>query len=211
MICVSPAHIDDFPAALESGAAMLELRFDLLGASPAELFPRISGEMKSIATHRPGQIKAFERMNILKEAISLGADFVDIEIESPPEEIADLADFTREHHKQLIISYHNFTGTPSQEELESIMISGFEQGADLVKIATTVNTRGDLQILTGLFRFPGRKVILGMGEYGKILRVAAPYLGSEFTFASVREGGESAPGQLTIKQLQDIYKQLGEI
>ena len=92
MICVSPAHKDDFRAALESGADMLELRFDLLESGPELLFPQIPKEMKTVATCRPGRTSAGERIRILKEAIRLGADYADIEIESPAEEIAELAD-----------------------------------------------------------------------------------------------------------------------
>jgi 3-dehydroquinate dehydratase len=34
----------------------------------------------------------------------------------------------------------------------------------------------------------------------------APYLGAEFTFASPGGGSETAPGQLDMKQLIELYK-----
>jgi len=37
-----------------------------------------------------------------------------------------------------------------------------------------------------------------------------PYLGAEFTFAILEKGEETAPGQLTMKQLNDIYKVIDE-
>ncbi len=45
-----------------------------------------------------------------------------------------------------------------------------------------------------------------MGDAGRITRVAAPLLGSEFTFASPGEGRETAPGQMSASQLNAIYK-----
>jgi 3-dehydroquinate dehydratase len=49
-------------------------------------------------------------------------------------------------------------------------------------------------------------VIIGMGEQGRILRIVSPYLGASFTYASLEEGKETAPGQLSMKQMNDIYK-----
>jgi len=45
---------------------------------------------------------------------------------------------------------------------------------------------------------------------GRITRVMGPYLGAAFTFASLEEGGDTAPGQLTVEQLNEIYKVIDE-
>ena len=62
-----------------------------------------------------------------------------------------------------------------------------------------------LELFT-LYDLPGRKVVLGMGQEGRISRIMTPYLGSEFTFASAAQGEETAPGQFDFQQLTDIYK-----
>jgi len=41
---------------------------------------------------------------------------------------------------------------------------------------------------------------------GRITRVLAPYLGSEFTFAAPSFGEETAPGQLAAGDLMNIFK-----
>ena len=61
-----------------------------------------------------------------------------------------------------------------------------------------------------MYDLPGKKVVIGMGEMGRITRIMAPYLGAEFTFASPTHGGETAPGQLNYGQLKDLYKVINE-
>jgi 3-dehydroquinate dehydratase type I len=48
-----------------------------------------------------------------------------------------------------------------------------------------------------------------MGQAGKISRILSPLFGGIFTYASVSKGRESAPGQLTITELREIYALLG--
>jgi 3-dehydroquinate dehydratase-1 len=91
-----------------------------------------------------------------------------------------------------------------------VMIACYEKGGEIAKIATQVNAPYDIRNLLSLYDLPGKKVILGMGPLGRITRLMGPYLGAEFTFASAGEGGGTAPGQLTVKQLNDIYKVINE-
>jgi len=52
-----------------------------------------------------------------------------------------------------------------------------------------------------------RKIIaLCMGEEGKISRIMAPYFGSYLSFASLERGAESAPGQLTVEEMREIFR-----
>jgi 3-dehydroquinate dehydratase type I len=45
-----------------------------------------------------------------------------------------------------------------------------------------------------------------MGEKGKISRIYSPFLGAAWTYASLDQGRASAPGQLTVRELTDIWK-----
>ena len=51
-------------------------------------------------------------------------------------------------------------------------------------------------------------VVIGMGREGLITRVAAPFLGAEFTFASPGKGKETAPGQLSRAELANLIDQI---
>ena len=56
-------------------------------------------------------------------------------------------------------------------------------------------------------REDGRNLIaLAMGEPGVITRILGPAAGSYLTYGSLARGAESAPGQLTCRELQSIYR-----
>jgi 3-dehydroquinate dehydratase len=60
----------------------------------------------------------------------------------------------------------------------------------------------------GLYQKGERMVVIGMGKMGLITRVAAPFMGAEFTFASPGSGRETAPGQIERKDLASIIDQI---
>jgi len=206
MICVSVSHKDQLEKAIASGAAMLELRLDLIGETPDRLIPAIPKSIQTVVTCRPGIHKEEERAALLKHGLELGAAFVDVETESSDVFLNNIQKCAELNNAKLILSYHNFERTPGLEDLESVMIGCFERGGDIAKIATRVHGTDDVLNLIALYNLPGQKVILGMGALGRILRIVGPYLGGVFTFASLEEGKETAPGQLSIKEMNDIYK-----
>jgi len=210
MICVSVANMSGLPEALESGAGLLELRLDLIGEHPSKLFPLLPKTIETIVTCRPGVFGADKRVELLLAGMKLGADYVDIEIETAAGDMELLLSAARQAGTSVIISYHNFKRTADREDLESVMLACYEMGGEIAKIATQVNAPEDIRNLLSLYDFPGKKVILGMGPQGRITRVMGPYLGAEFTFASSAEGGETAPGQLSVKQLNELYKVIDE-
>jgi 3-dehydroquinate dehydratase len=48
-----------------------------------------------------------------------------------------------------------------------------------------------------------------MGENGKVSRLLSPLFGAFFTFASLEQGNETAPGQMTIQDMRASYELLG--
>ena len=84
----------------------------------------------------------------------------------------------------------------------------YESGADVVKLAVMPqNTKDVLHLLSETNAFhenhPDRALItMSMGAKGGISRVAGEFFGSCVTFGA---GGQaSAPGQLPVKQLEEI-------
>lgn len=185
---------------------MVELRLDLLKEHPEKLFPLVDKDLKIITTCRPGYFSESERLEMLSNSIVLGADYIDIEIETRQKEIDALRELAAKNGCALIVSYHNFGMTPAAEELNEILSACFEKGADVAKIAAMANSQNDMVRLLSLYDRPGRKVIIGMGEMAGITRIAATILGAEFTFASVTEEDITAPGQLTINELSNVFK-----
>jgi 3-dehydroquinate dehydratase-1 len=81
-------------------------------------------------------------------------------------------------------------------------------GAAICKVVTTARSIADnLAVLQLIRDFPGTNVVsFAMGDMGQISRVLCPLAGGYFTYASVKEGRESAAGQLTVKELRKIYE-----
>ena len=80
-------------------------------------------------------------------------------------------------------------------------------GADICKLVTTARSFEDniatLQIISD---FPETRVFsFAMGALGFASRILSPLVGGDFIYASIEEGKESAPGQLTVGDLRKIY------
>ena len=99
-----------------------------------------------------------------------------------------------------IVSHHDFDGTPSADEIVSILSAN---GAEVTKGAFMVRSFGDLCSLLDASASIGRRhVILGMGEAGTVTRLRQRILGNEFTFGYV--GEPTAPGQLGADEMSDL-------
>lgn len=153
-----------------------------------------------------------ERIALLKDAVTLGAGFVDLELRTNNDLREMLLD-TITHHEgrsQLIISHHILDGTPSYGELQDIFHECVATGARIVKIVTFANTVEDNLNIMKLICYAKKanhKIIAHcMGEKGKISRIMAPLFGAYLTFASLDKGAESAPGQLTVTEMKDVFR-----
>jgi 3-dehydroquinate dehydratase type I len=181
---------------------LTEIRLDAASFTSVELKQLFSTGNRTIATYRPGNTDNASRQKALAEAVRAGASYLDIEYEADDNYRKELIREAADHGCSLIISWHDFDKTPGQEELEKIMDRCYMMGADIAKLACMVNDRQDLIRLLSLYNLPGKKVVLGMGEKGSFSRVAAPLLGAEFTFASPDSGPVTAPGQLSLSEMQ---------
>ena len=202
-------------------ADLVELRIDWCRGPELEpLLCRLLRSKKGpvvVACRRRGDGGFFpgdeaERIELLKLAVSLGADIVDIELTAGRGPIASLAQRIAETggRTKLLVSYHDFSGTPSERVLWGKMKACIRAGGDIVKIVSTAGQIEDnLRVLNliGPARSMHRPIIaFCMGEAGRMSRIVSPMLGGAFTFASHDERSETAPGQLTIKEMRRIYE-----
>jgi 3-dehydroquinate dehydratase type I len=153
------------------------------------------------------------RVELLMQAIDLGADYIDIGIDTSTKLIKKLVQHNKKRAK-IIISYHNFRSTPDEEELSKIIDKSYRLKADIVKIATKANTYEDnIKIFNILKKYKSKKkkvIGLCMGDRGKMSRVVAPLIGSHLTFAPLEIEQSTAPGQLTVTQLERLWDVLGK-
>lgn len=207
MICVAIQESNvDRCIEMTKNLELAEIRIDLCRFNNEEVREVFSkSPAKLIATCRPVDMTTERQKELLMIAIEAGAAMVDIEIEAEDNYKRELIAFARLHQCKVIVSYHNYMKTPETSILKRIIDECLLAGADLAKIATLATSPVDAARLISLYETDQPILVLGMGEYGKITRVASTLLGSPFTFAAMDEKSATAPGQLTRESLQKVY------
>jgi 3-dehydroquinate dehydratase type I len=151
-----------------------------------------------------------ERVALLTEAVRLGADYVDIEAATDPALKAKLITALAGGATRLIISWHDFSGTPPTKFLEGKLAACMADSPAIVKIVTHAGAAADclrlLELIPEALRRGQAIAAFCMGEKGKISRIMAPLLGSAISYASLEPEEASAPGQLTIHELREINR-----
>jgi len=189
---------------------LVEFRFDRI-SDPAmlEIIGETKKEFKTIATDR-GKRDSAARKKLLQAAVESGFDFVDVDLEDKASH--ELIRALNDSKSELIVSYHNFSGTPSYDALSEILNKARLSGADVYKIITTAkHPRDNLTILSFIESHvpTTRLVSFAMGRIGIPSRVLTTLYGAEFTFASLSEQSQTAEGQLSIDDLRKVWQILG--
>jgi 3-dehydroquinate dehydratase type I len=196
-------------------ADLVELRVDYMKNPGLEILLR-GRKMPCIVTNRRreegGRYRGEEknRLAILREAMDLGSEFVDVELASDPPFFDGLIG----HHGKtsLILSSHDFQKTPSLKELRSLCRRMICYGAQVIKIVTFIQSWEDNLKILSLIPYAMEReqkiVALGMGVKGKLSRIFAPLMGAEWTYAPLIRGRASAPGQITARALKEVWEGL---
>ncbi len=211
MICTSIGNTN-YEAALEKACTedLIELRLDLLNITDQQTKTLCSQKARTIVAFRPGRTPGKERLEKLKTAILAGARLVDTEWDAEEDFLEELVPFARGNDCRVIISFYDKDKTPVKRELEHIVRECSMSGADIVKIVCRVNSHEDNARLLSLYSLGKNIIAIGLGNTGKITRLAAPLAGAEFTYASLGKGLETADGQMTKSAMERIYKSLGQ-
>jgi len=189
--CIAGANpSQQIKQAVKLGASLVEFRFDLISNPDISSLIQTSS-LPVIATDRKNK-------NNLIKAIEEGCNFVDVEIGSLQRD--EIIQKAREYDCKVIVSVHDFEKTPE--------CLSFDKGkADILKIATKINMMEDSKRLLYLLQVKNDLIVVGMGDRGSFTRIIAPLLGSYLTYASVHQN--TAPGQLDLKTIHEIYKGMG--
>ncbi|MCS7114673.1 MAG: type I 3-dehydroquinate dehydratase [Nitrososphaerota archaeon] len=153
-----------------------------------------------------------ERQQILLEAAAKGFEYVDIELSVAG--LKSIVENLQQFGVKTIISFHDFEKTPEMPKIQEIFREQIENGAEVCKIVTTAKSLGDNLVLLNFLNEVGksaRVVCFAMGPLGKISRLLSPLFGGFFTIASLEKSLETAPGQMAIQELKEVYRALGVI
>jgi 3-dehydroquinate dehydratase type I len=196
-------------------ADLIELRVDYLRNVRLALLLQ-NRKKPFIVTNRKkeegGQYKGEERkrLGLLQEAIELGADYIDVELTTERSLFRDL--LRNKRGTQVILSFHDFRRTPSLKKLQRLLGQMVRLEADVIKIVSFARSWEDNLTILSLIPFAkARKqeiVAFCMGEKGKVSRFFSPFLGAAWTYASLSGVKASAPGQLTVGEMKEIWEKL---
>jgi 3-dehydroquinate dehydratase/shikimate dehydrogenase len=206
--------LDQARREMEAGESFFEFRLDYLsspetGVAAIRAFLEAHPECTILATCRRHQNQGRfngsieEQVRTLAAAIEAGAQAVDIEIESA-EQVSARLDSLRGKAK-LIVSYHNYDGTPAPETIFRRMQ---KIAADAYKIVTTARKPSDNARILGLTKAHLRTpiIVLAMGETGFPTRVLSTAWGGLFTYAAPIAAEGTASGQVSARQLRHLYR-----
>jgi len=212
-LCAAIAN-DDIEAVkrIEPLVNLFEVRIDLIGDSWEELVRQI--EIPWIATNRTvdeggawdgNEARRIER---LLQAIELGAEMVDVEFRT--KNLKNIVPLVKRRVK-CILSFHDTEKTPPLEEMKEIVERQLKAGADVCKIVTTANEfKDNMTVLQLISEYRDIKIVsFAMGQAGQLSRIFCPLVGGDFTYGSIEDGRESAPGQITVKEMIKIYEMIG--
>jgi len=177
---------------------IVEVRLDLLGTSV--VWPQI--DLPILLTIRSnteggkwnGTDK--ERVELYRKWMPQVAA-VDVEFSSPI--AAEVCKLAKDAGVASIISFHDFSATPTIETLQAIVERGQKVGS-IVKIVTLANMERDVEILRTLLSNRSSPLcVMGMGQYAAMTRVEFPKLGSCLTYGYLDK--PLAPGQTSAAEL----------
>ena len=194
---------------------LAEIRIDLIpDLNLLEISNRFDKKKIIVTNRKKDEGGAFEgseaeRISPLIDAIKIGFGFIDIEYSSI-DSLQNLISKKREFNSKtnIILSYHNFEETP--QNLKEILSQMENQGMDIVKLVAYANDISDNLIIKDLVSSKSsqnKKVIsFLMGEKGEISRILCNSWGSYTSYAPLRGVGKTAPGQIPIEVLNDVYR-----
>jgi len=214
-ICVSilPRNIGEalklIEQAEENRADFVEVRLDCLDTDSDLVVLAADRKTPLIATDKSRKDEA-EHRAILLNAAKSGFKFVDADLST--QKLKSTISEIKASGAKCIVSFHDYNGSRSLLDLNSILKKEISEGADVCKIVTTAKQIEDNLTLLQFTAENSAKikiVCFAMGELGKTSRLLSPVFGGFFTFAALEIGNETAPGQMTLREMMAAYELLG--
>lgn len=173
-----------FLAAKKSGVDGVEVRVDALPKVPSlkELAQLPLPILLTVRRGDEGGGRAWSDPERGAHYLSLlpGAAAIDLELRSAKA----LSEVIEKRGKRpLILSYHDFQGTPTLAKLRSVVARGRDAGAEVVKIATKTETAAEVaRLLILLDERTGPLAVMGMGKLGRASRLLFAKAGSVLNY-----------------------------
>jgi 3-dehydroquinate dehydratase/shikimate dehydrogenase len=205
------------------GAEMLEFRMDYLEGLSVELAQKLIDDYKGKSKNKLSFIVTCRdvrqggaidypvklRVAVLTAALGAGANFIDLEYDNflatDRQEKIRLA-LSKNSRARLILSAHNFQARFPDIRKLFRSVSTICPGT-IPKLVYTANHINDcFDAFDLLHKTSGERIVFCMGKAGIISRILAKKLGSFVTFACTDREQATAPGQIHIDELKNMYR-----
>ena len=184
---------------------MAEIRLDLCGLNEKDTSLLFEGaKLPLLATCRPRTI------DLCMPAVLAGAEYVDIDVLQYPRLSKELLHALEMKGVKLILSFHDYNGTPSDRELEKIyrMTASYHPWA--AKIVTTATCQEDARRVLSLYRFAGESqmklIAFAMGKEVTWSRYESLIAGAPHTYCSLAGHISVVHGMPSLSNLEDFLK-----
>lgn len=187
---------------------VLEARLDMIGG--LELPKKWALPVIATARHPgeggAGNLSLSQRRRLLANALSWAAA-IDIELRSA-KALAPVVAEAHQSGRTVILSHHDFKGTPSLAVLKKLASRAASEGADVFKVASLLRDPKDLQRLIELqLSSPGIPVVaMGMGGAGRFSRLVLSGFGSPLCYGWL--GKPQVPGQWPALRLRSLLNEV---
>lgn len=209
-----PVAIEELRTAQARGMDVAELRLDLFpDQDPAFLLDYVHEVAEAVptlltirASSEGGKFTGSEdaRLRMYTGLIPL-VHAVDVELSAGI--AADVLAEAKQSDRLSILSFHDFTRTPEENDLSLLVRRALElSNKAIFKVATKVQSDTDVRTLSWFLanHVDTSLIALGMGEHGVKTRIFFPALGSLATYAAF--GDATAPGQLGLEETASLLQ-----
>ncbi|KAF5206725.1 Shikimate dehydrogenase (NADP(+)) [Thalictrum thalictroides] len=194
------------------GADLVELRIDSLSFSHISDVEKLIKQktLPAIVSFRLDQSggshiqgKKSTCFQVLKRALQLNADFIEVEFEVASDFLASV-NIDSYPNSKLIVSCH-VDVTPSKDDLSFIVARLQSTGADIIKLSfDTVYITDVVPLFHVLSHCQVPLIACAMGDKGLISQLLCPKFGGFFVYGTI--GSNPIPGLPTLGTLRHVYK-----
>jgi 3-dehydroquinate dehydratase-1 len=196
----------DFFAAIDDSAAVLDLAAAIRAAAAG--IPVLFTRRSTREGGEPIALSEEQVVALIGAVCASGTvDLVDFEMNNDPAHVARVRAAAHAHGVRLLLSFHNFQSTPTQEVLCQRFAQAQALGADVAKIAVMPQRLEDVLAVLAATLESNQKLdiplaSMSMGGYGALTRLVGGMFGSALSFAVGATA--SAPGQVAIEDMHTV-------
>ena len=185
---------------------------DILTSLRNEISSPILFTFRTTAEGGEREISPEEYTALCKMAVETGnIDLLDVEAFSDEKNVKEIIDFAHSREVKVILSNHDFDGTPEKAEMVRRLKQMEEKKADIAKLAVMPQNKKDVLALLSATEEAADMlscpiITMSMGKMGLLSRLSGEVFGSAATFGTA--GKQSAPGQMPADGLGAVLRQI---